>query len=74
MPWQTTLRGMATDDASVMTALLVRGRSISTEESNEIEEAVKARDLARTALQKSLVEELRKAEAVADALSKVKIP
>ena len=59
-----TLRTMATDDASVVTTLLVRGRAISEAESAEIEQAVSTRDVARTDLQIGLVDELQKARAI----------
>jgi hypothetical protein len=59
-----TLRTMSADDASVVSAVLLRGRGISSEESSEMEAQMQARDAERSALQISLVEDIRTAEAL----------
>lgn len=63
-----SLRKMTTADTDSVTALLVRGRDLTTEEAAELESEVKTRDQDRTKLIFSLMDELRRAQAICTAL------
>jgi hypothetical protein len=63
-----SLLKMTTADTDAVTAMLVRGRDLSAEESAELETEVTARDTERTTLIYSLMDELRRAQAICTSL------
>ena len=63
-----SLRKMTTADTDSVTALLVRGRDLTAEEAAELESEVTTRDQDRTKLVFSLMDELRRAQAICTAL------
>eukprot|EP01043_Picozoa_sp_COSAG02_P022067 COSAG02_NODE_1136_length_14337_cov_50.495505_3_plen_678_part_00 len=63
-----SLRNMTTADTDSVTALLVRGRDLTAEEAAELESEVTTRDQDRTTLVFSLMDELRRAQAICTAL------
>jgi hypothetical protein len=60
----TSLRTMSTEDASVASELLARGRTITMEEAKQMEAAMLERQCSREGLQSRLVKELSRAEGV----------